>query len=250
MHTVSIAWDVEYIMTSTIREGFKMSKEEVLSYFYTNSTNYGVRRTFIILMCGLLTGMVIYMTYYITSEKIVYNRKFNWSLVAILLITIIVMMMISSNIAISLGMVGALSIVRFRTAIKDSRDTIFIFWAIAEGLCTSSQNYRLTFTSVIFIAIVLIISSKIPGIWNRYLLVVTGGETQQIDREMFQNILTPFVVSQRIRTVNKSATCAHEELVLEVKTRGELNLKVIDELILVPGVETVNWVAESGENIG
>lgn len=225
-----------------------MSKEEVLSYFYTNSTNYGIRRTFVILMCGLLVGMVIYMAYYITSEKMVYNRKFNWSLVTILLITIIVMMMISSNIAMSLGMVGALSIVRFRTAIKDSRDTIFIFWAIAEGLCTSSQNYRLTFTSVIFIAIVLIVASKVPGIWNRYLLIVSGGGTQAIDREMFQSKLKPFVISQKVRTVNKNTT--HEELILEVKTRGELDLKAIDELILVPGVETVNWVAESGESVG
>ena len=95
-----------------------MSKEEVLSYFYTNSTNYGVKRTLVILLCGLAAGLIIYLTYFITSEKVVYNRKFNWSLVAILLITTIVMMMISSNIAISLGLVGALSIVRFRTAVK------------------------------------------------------------------------------------------------------------------------------------
>ena len=96
-----------------------MTKEEVLSYFYTNSTNYGVKRTLVILTCGLLVGLIIYLTYFMTSEKVVYNRKFNWSLVALLLITIIVMLMISSNIAMSLGMVGALSIIRFRTAVKD-----------------------------------------------------------------------------------------------------------------------------------
>ena len=224
-----------------------MSKEEVLSYFYTNSTNYGIKRTFVILLCGLLAGMVIYLTYYITSEKIVYNRKFNCSLVILLLITVIVMLMISSNIAISLGMVGALSIIRFRTAVKDSRDTVFIFWAIAEGLCTSSQNYRLTFTSVLFIAIILILSSKIPGIYNRYLLVVMGGE-KAIDKEAFQRKLKQFVVSQKIRTINKDVS--HEELILEIKTKGELNLAVIDELITVSGVESVNWIVESGETVG
>lgn len=224
-----------------------MSKEEVLSYFYTNSTNYGIKRTFVILLCGLFAGMIIYLTYYITSEKIVYNRKFNCSLVILLLITVIVMLMISSNIAISLGMVGALSIIRFRTAVKDSRDTVFIFWAIAEGLCTSSQNYRLTFTSVLFIAIILILSSKIPGIYNRYLLVVMGGE-EAIDKEIFQEKLKPFVVSQKIRTVNKDMS--HEELILEIKTKGELNLAVIDELISVSGVESVNWIVESGETVG
>lgn len=224
-----------------------MSKEEVLSYFYTNSTNYGVKRTLVILTCGLLVGLIIYLTYFITSEKVVYNRKFNWSLVALLLITVIVMLMISSNIAMSLGMVGALSIIRFRTAVKDSRDTVFIFWAIAEGLCTSSQNYRLAFTSVLFIAIVLIIASKMPGIWNRYLLIITG-RGGLIDKEQLQGKLSPYVVSQRVRTANKGD--AHEEIILEVKTRGELNLKVIDELTAVPGVETVNWVAESGETVG
>lgn len=224
-----------------------MTKEEILSYFYTNSTNYGIKRTFVILLCGLLTGMIIYLTYYITSEKVVYNRKFNWSLVTMLLITVIVMMMISSNIAVSLGMVGALSIVRFRTAVKDSRDTMFIFWAMAEGLCVSSQNYRLTFTSVLFIAIVLIISSKTPGIWNRYLLVIMGSGTP-IDREAFQEKLKPYVVSQRIRTVNKNDS--YEEIILEIKTRGELNLDAIDELASIPGIQSVNCVVESGETIG
>lgn len=222
-----------------------MSKEEVLSYFYTNSTNYGVKRTLVILLCGLAAGMIIYLTYFITSEKVVYNRKFNWSLVAVLLITSIVMMMISSNIAISLGMVGALSIVRFRTAVKDSRDTIFIFWAIAEGLCVSSQNYKLTFTSVLFIAIVFIISSKIPGIWNRYLLIVAG---EGIDRDQFQDKLEPYVVNWKIRTANKNAE--REELILEIKTKGEIKLDVLDELTSVLGVESVNWVAESGETVG
>lgn len=224
-----------------------MSKDEILSYFYTNSTSYGIKRTFVILLCGLATGMIIYLTYYITSEKVVYNRKFNWSLVTMLLITVIVMMMISSNLAVSLGMVGALSIVRFRTAVKDSRDTMFIFWAMAEGLCVSSQNYRLTFTSVLFIAIVLIISSKTPGVWNRYLLIVTG-DGQPIDRAQFQENLKPYIVSQKIRTVNRDGS--REEMILEIKTKGELDLGVMDALTSVPGIQSVNCVVESGETVG
>ena len=224
-----------------------MSKEEVLSYFYTNSTNYGVKRTFVILLCGLITGMVIYLTYYITSEKAVYSRKFNWSLVTMLLITVIVMMMISSNIAVSLGMVGALSIVRFRTAVKDSRDTMFIFWAMAEGLCVSSQNWRMTFTSVLFIAAVLIISSGVPGVRNKYLLIVNG-EGKPIDRKLFEEKLKPYVTGFRVRTANKDAD--HEEMICEIRTRGEVNLDVLDALLSVPGVASVNWVAQSGETVG
>ena len=224
-----------------------MSKEEVLSYFYTNSSEYGVKRTLLILLCGLAVGMIIYLTYYISSEKIAYNRKFNWSLVIMLLITVIVMMMISSNIAVSLGMVGALSIVRFRTAVKDSRDTMFIFWAMAEGLCVSSQNWRLTFTSVLFIAVVLIASSKVPGIRNRYLLIVNGAE-EAIDRKQFEEKLKPYIVGFRVRTANKDAD--HEEIICEIRTKGEINLDVLDELLSVPGVQSVNWVAQSGETVG
>lgn len=224
-----------------------MSKEEVLSYFYTNSTDYGVKRTLVILLCGLAVGMIIYLTYYISSEKIVYDRKFSWSLVIMHLITVIVMMMISSNTAVSLGMVGALSIVRFRTAVKDSRDTMFIFWAMAEGLCVSSQNWRLTFTSVLFIAAVLIASSKVPGIRNRYLLIVNGGG-QAIDRKQFEEKLKPFVVDFRVRTANKDAH--HEEMICEIRTKGEINLDVLDALMAVPGIQSVNWVAQSGETVG
>lgn len=224
-----------------------MSKEEVLSYFYTNSSEYGVKRTLVILLCGLAVGMIIYLTYYISSEKIAYNRKFNCSLVIMHLITVIVMMMISSNIAVSLGMVGALSIVRFRTAVKDSRDTMFIFWAMAEGLCVSSQNWRLTFTSVLFIAVVLIASSKVPGIRNRYLLIVNGAG-ESIDRKLFEEKLKPYIVSFRVRTANKEAD--REEMICEVRTKGELDLDVLDELLSVPGIQSVNWVVESGETVG
>lgn len=223
-----------------------MSKDEVLRYFYTNSSELGVKTTLLIMLCGLAVGMVIYLTYYISSEKIAYNRKFNWSLVIMHLITIVVMLMISSNIAVSLGMVGALSIVRFRTAVKDSRDTMFIFWAMAEGLCVSSRNWRMTFATVLFIAAVLILSSKVPGIRNRYLLIVNGGQT--IDRKQFEEKLKPYVASFRVRTANKDA--GHEEIIYEIGTKGEINLDLLDALLSVPGIQSVNWVSQSGETVG
>ena len=206
-----------------------MSKEDVLNYFYTSGTQYGIKETLVIMSCGLAVGMVIYLTYWLTSEKIAYNRKFNWSLVVMLLVTVIVMMLISTN------------------AVKDSRDTMFIFWAMAEGLCVSARNYRLSATTVLFIAAVLILSSKIPGIWNKYLLIVTG-EGASVDRKRFEEVLKPFVVSCRIRTGNRDA--AHEEMIYEIKTKGELKPEMIDELMAVPGIQSVNWVAESGETVG
>ena len=83
----------------------------------------------------------IFLSYRLSHAGSIYSRKFNVPLAALTMITTTVMIVIGNNIALSLGMVGALSIVRFRTAIKDSRDTIYIFWAIVVGICCGSGDY-------------------------------------------------------------------------------------------------------------
>lgn len=153
-----------------------MTKEEIFNYFYTNSSNLSIKTILVIMLAGLLIGALIFATYFVTYRGVAYNGRFNASLVIILLISVVIMLMISSNIVISLGMVGALSIVRFRTAIKDSRDTVFIFWAIAEGLSVGSQNFKLALITTIFIGIIIMAVSFIPYGRNKYLLVICGGQ--------------------------------------------------------------------------
>jgi len=223
-----------------------MSKWEFLQYFYTNGVNYGARRTFMILLAGLVAGMVIYLTYFLTAEKVVYSRKYNWSLVMVLLITEVIMLVISSNIVVSLGMVGALSIVRYRTAVKDSRDTAYMFWAITEGLAVSSQHYMMAFTSVIFIAFVVIISSKIPGIYNKYLFVIRGGGS--LNSELVEEILKPYVKGYQFRSVNRNTTST--EFIIEISVKGNLNDELSSSLMAAEDVNYVNYVAESGEKEG
>ena len=87
-----------------------------------------------IIMAALL-GFLIYISYYISHRGTIYSKKFNASLVVLTILTGTVMTVIGNNIALSLGMVGALSIVRFRTAVKDSRDTVYIFWTVIVGIC-------------------------------------------------------------------------------------------------------------------
>ena len=163
-----------------------MSKEEVISYFISNGNSFNVKKTLIMLCIGLVVGLFIYATYYICCDKTVYNKKFNGTILVTLLITELIMMMISSNIAVSLGMVGALSIVRFRTALKDSRDTIFLFWAIAEGLCVGTESYKMVIVSVMFISVVFIVLSKTASLSNKYLIVINGLQ-QDIDIEEINN---------------------------------------------------------------
>ena len=157
-----------------------MTKEEVLEFFYRNNMNLGIRQIAMVMLAAIIVATIISVVYWLSFKGVAYNEQFNVSLVIILLISAVIMMMISSNIVISLGMVGALSIVRFRTAIKDSRDTIFIFWAVVEGLCVGSQNNKLAFESTIIIALVILVAMYIPKM-KSYVIVIRG--TGSVDVE-------------------------------------------------------------------
>lgn len=223
-----------------------MSKEEILEYFYTNSANLNISTILITLFAGLLIGAVIFATYYVTYRGVAYNVKFNLSLVIILLISIVIMLMISSNIVISLGMVGALSIVRFRTAIKDSRDTVFIFWAIAEGLSVGSRNFKLSFITTLFIAAILVITSMLPKFREKYLFVVSSkGDFNANELESFVKDNTKYY-----KLKSSTNTQERKEYIYEVVLAKGKNPRVFDEAADIAGVQTVNLVTQSGDNIG
>ena len=224
-----------------------MTKQEIFNYFYTNSANFGIKTLLIVMVAALVISMIIYTTYYLTYKGVAYNRSFNISLIIILLISVVIMLMISSNIVISLGMVGALSIVRFRTAIKDSKDTVFIFWAITEGLCIGSQNVKLAIVTTLFISMIMMIFNILPKVFNKYLIVVTG-DKEVIDAINLMNTLKQYTIDNKLRTANRDEN--HQEMIYEVKTRGELNINIIQELLKIKGVKSVNYVIESGETVG
>ncbi|MBQ6350762.1 MAG: DUF4956 domain-containing protein [Methanobrevibacter sp.] len=224
-----------------------MSKEDIFTYFYTNSVNLGIKTILLIMLGAVLISAIIYLTYYLSYRGTAYNSRFNGSLVLMLLISVVIMLMISSNIVISLGMVGALSIVRFRTAVKDSRDTVFIFWAIAEGLSVGSQNFKLALVTTLIIAIVLLAMTYIPKTRNKYMLVVTGGK-KEIERAKIMKILDKYAVSTKIRTVSRDG--ATQEMVIELSVKKELKSGLVDEILKVKGVEAANLVMQSNETVG
>ena len=223
-----------------------MSKEEILEYFYTNSANLNITTILVTLLAGLLIGVVIFATYYVTYKGVAYSVKFNLSLIIILLISIVIMLMISSNIVISLGMVGALSIVRFRTAIKDSRDTVFIFWAIAEGLSVGSRNFKLSFITTLFIAAIFVITSMLPKFREKYLLVISSSSELNADE------LEHFVEkrSKYFKLKSLTGTDERREYIYEIVLSKNTNPRVFDSMSGIAGVNTVNLVTQSGDNIG
>lgn len=225
-----------------------MTKEQIFEYFATNSANLGVKTVLYTMLSGLLIGLIIYITYFLTSRTTLYNSRFNSSLIIILLISVVIMLMISSNIVISLGMVGALSIVRFRTAVKDSGDTVFIFWAIAEGLCVGSGNNTLAFVTTLAIAIVIIVFSLFAKAGTSYLIVVRGGSTESMDVYMVEHAVRRIGRRVKIRSVNVAPD--HQEMILEASVRASANKRIQEELLRLTGVDSVNWVSKSGDSLG
>lgn len=221
-------------------------KEIIYNYLASNKGDLTVLKAIEILTIALILAFVVFFTYKITFSGVLYNRKFNISLVMLTLVTTIVMLVIGSDIALSLGMVGALSIVRFRTAIKDPRDTAYIFWCIAIGLCVGTQNYMIAIVGSFFICIILSLFG-ISGIGkeDRYILIIRGARSKE--EEIMRCVFNSFKGCQ-LRAKNSSEN--NIELVYQIKIKGNNDQKIIDSLYNVGEIDVVNIVAQNGETIG
>ena len=199
-----------------------------------------------ILMAALL-GFVIFISYFISHRGTIYSKKFNASLVVLTALTGTVMTVIGNNIALSLGMVGALSIVRFRTAIKDSRDTVYIFWTIIVGICCGVGDYAVAAVGSAVVFIVLLVLGCIKSD-NRMLLIIRGARSKQ---PAIQATVFKFFERKAIlRVQNTSETTV--ELIYEIteKTlhKAEKGKSGISEAIYQLGnIEYVNIVMQNDE---
>lgn len=223
-----------------------MSKTNILDWFTVNSKSLNADKILFVLCMALLLGAVIFITYRLAYTGVNYNSRFNAGNVVIILITSVIMLMISSNMAISLGMVGALSIVRFRTAIKDPSDTIYIFWAIVEGLCVGAEIYKLAVISTIFIAIVLLALSYYASIQKKYLIIIRG--TKDVNLEQIKTVLMPYYPKLGVRASNYIGERC--EIICEVSARQEIKEEAVEALKNCEHVNGVNWLLEMGERIG
>ncbi len=126
----------------------------------------------IALIASLICAGIISFTYKYAYQGILYQKSFNLSLILISLITTSVITVISGNLILSLGMVGALSIVRFRAAVKDPLDIVFMFWAVSIGIANGVAAFKVSFAATIIISIVIMISKRVPMSTKSYLLIV------------------------------------------------------------------------------
>src|SRR5699024_2094122 len=175
---------------------------------------------------------------------VLYSKNFNISLIGLAMITSLIIMAISSNLILSLGMVGALSIVRFRTPIKDPTDLIFLFWALAVGIITGAGFYSLAILGSILIGFVLFIFMKKSSIETPYLFVVNfqGYETEEVIYKKLKSEVNRFEVKQ------KSVTSEQTEVTFEIRMKGK-EPSFVSSISKINGVNNAVLISYNGDYV-
>lgn len=202
------------------------------------------------LIVAAALGFVIYLSYFIAHSGTVYSSRFNVSLVVLTVLTTLVMTAIGNNVALSLGMVGALSIVRFRTAIKDSRDTIYIFWAVVVGLASGVGDYSTAGAGSAMVFVILLILGRIQN-QNRMLLIVRGARST--DMTIMSVVMEYFKRRANLRV--KNTTDDTVELIYEIPRKIYLKASsgvdsIEDQLYQIEHIRYVNLVTQDDDITG
>lgn len=217
-------------------------KDNFLSGFSLSTQNLTLPNVLISLGIAFLLGMVIYFIYKKTYRGVLYSHSFNLSLIMLSMVTTLVIMCISSAPALSLGMVGALSIVRFRTAVKDPMDTVYMFWTIAVGITVGANFILFSIIGTLVIAVILLVLSFTSNqTGQNYLLVVHYDDRYAKEVTNAVNKMVP-----RYRLKSKTATRNGVEMTLELRLQGNRS-NIVDNLLGIPGVMDATLVAFQNE---
>ena len=200
-------------------------------------------RVVLTLLIAFAVGGFLHIIYKKTFAGVVYSRSFNISLILLTMVSALVLMLISSNLTLSLGMVGALSIVRFRTAIKDPIDTVFMFWAVGEGLALGAGFVDVGIIGALVIGVVMVVIAGAKGNGTSpYLLII------HYDERAAQQIKA--LVKQLPKARVKSKTVQRDGMELTVELRvHESETDFVDKFLRVPGVFDATLVAHQGDLI-
>ena len=205
-----------------------------------------IQTVLLVLLVAFLVSLIIYLTYKNTYTGVLYNPRFNVSLIMITMVTTMVMVVIGSNISVSLGMVGALSIIRFRTAVKDPRDTAFIFWCVVSGLACGTQNYTIVIVGSVFICLILFLFKKFTTKNNKYVLIIKGKsfDLKEVEKTLDRK-LKDYICKGKYISVNGM------EIIYDIKIKDS---KISDDIIVslskVSGVNTINIVSSNTDTMG
>lgn len=191
------------------------------------------------MLIAFICAVIVYYVYRLFYKGVIYNNNFNILLVLVAVVTCFTVIVISSNVVLSLGMVGALSIVRFRTAIKDPLDVGFLFWAVAIGITSGAGLYIISIIGTVFISLIYILLVQIRSKKRVYLLIVKHNQTSGSE---VSSVLDGIKKILKNRTTTKNFT----ELTYEVKI-NEDNTSFLNNLLAIDGVESAVIVDFTGD---
>lgn len=215
------------------------------SSFLENITSVSVIDMAMALILAFGLGLFIFFVYKKTFTGVMYSSSFGVTLIAMTMITTVVILAVTSNVVLSLGMVGALSIVRFRTAIKEPLDIAFLFWSLTAGITLAAGMIILAIAGSIAIGIVLLLFVNKKSHLNPYIVVIScrDYESERAAREFLQKQVRRCVVK------SKSAQKGTVELNMEIRMREE-NTDFINILSEMNGINSAVLVSYNGEYMG
>ncbi len=215
------------------------------SSFLENITSISILDMVIALALAFGIGLFIFFVYKKTYQGVMYSSSFGTTLVALTVITTLVILAVTSNVVLSLGMVGALSIVRFRTAIKEPLDIAFLFWAIAVGIVLAAGMIPLAVIGSVIIGVILIVFVNRKSHFTPYIVVLScdGNDAEKEAVEFLKNNVKKYVVK------SKSVQSGRIELNLEIRLKDD-NTDFINRLSEISGVSNAVLVSYNGEYAG
>lgn len=195
------------------------------------------------LTVSFLVGLFIFYVYKKTFQGVLYQRSFNVSLVTITMVITLIIMTISGNLILSLGMVGALSIVRFRTPIKDPVDLVFIFWAISVGIANGVGYYNISIIGSIVLTLVLLLMTRGSDTEHPYLLIMQIKNKANDDKQLTAQIQQSV---EKFMLKSKARNEAYTEYIAEIRLKDE-NTDFIDKLYEDYEILKITLISYSGE---
>lgn len=192
------------------------------------------------LVVAAIMGLLIYYVYGKAFHGVVFNHKFSVTLAVMTVLSAMITLAISSNIALSLGMVGALSIVRYRTAIKDPLDIMYLFWAVGSGIAVGAKQYYLAALGALAVIIMLFAISERKAKSDIYIFLVHYSGKDLDDK--LREILRKWRYQIKSKTVRQNET----ELAIEISVRNN-NLAFVDNVKKLRSVKDVSLIQYDGE---
>lgn len=215
------------------------------SSFLENVSSVSLLDMGIALVLAFCLGMFIFLVYKKTYNGVMYSSSFGVTLIALTMITTTLILAVTSNVVLSLGMVGALSIVRFRTAIKEPLDIAFLFWSIAVGIILAAGLIPLAAVGSIIIGVILLVFVNKKSHTNPYIVVVQcdGHDSEMRVKEMLSQNTQKCVIK------SKTAQKGLVELNMEIRLKDD-NTDFVNSLASLPGVSSAVLVSYNGEYMG